>query len=56
MIDSEAREIDGLIEYYRLKLLESAGIPSTYFNNKNKNKNRRNKINKIINGIRHTSL
>lgn len=54
MIDSEAREIDGLIEFFRLKMLESTGIPSTYFNNKNKN--RKDKINKIINGIRHTSL
>lgn len=54
MIDSEAREIDDLIEYYRLKMLESVGIPSTYFNNKNKN--RKDKINKIINGIRYKSL
>jgi len=47
MIDAEAREINDLIEYYKDKLWKSTGIPSTYL----KSSNRKNKINKILNGI-----
>lgn len=54
-INTETGEgMSEMIEYFRQLMIKSSKIPSTYFNNKNMT--RRNKINKIIDGIRYKSL